>query len=130
MKHIERQIELLKQKILNVGALVEEAIANAISALINRDANLAQRVIGDDSVIDQMEVEVEEDCLKTLALYQPVAADLRFVVAILKITLVQVLVVLFGGCGLSAQAKCCLRNKPSDPRPSETSARRHTCRFR
>jgi len=85
MKHIERQIELLKQKILNVGALVEEAIANAISALINRDANLAQRVIGDDSVIDQMEVEVEEDCLKTLALYQPVAADLRFVVAILKI---------------------------------------------
>ena len=85
MKHIQRQIELLKQKILNVGGLVEEAIANAISAMLNRDGKLAQRVIGDDSVIDQMEVEVEEDCLKILALYQPVAADLRFVVAILKI---------------------------------------------
>ncbi|MGC4004233.1 MAG: phosphate signaling complex protein PhoU [Pirellulales bacterium] len=85
MKHIQRQIELLKQKILNVGGLVEEAIANAVSALINRDGVMAKRVIGDDSIIDQMEVEVEEDCLKILALYQPVAADLRFVVAILKI---------------------------------------------
>jgi phosphate transport system protein len=85
MKHIQRQIELLKQKILEVGGLVEEAIANAISAMLNRDGKLAQRVIGDDTAIDQMEVEVEEDCLKILALYQPVAADLRFVVAILKI---------------------------------------------
>ena len=85
MKHILRQIELLKQKILNVGGLVEEAIANAISAMLNRDGKLAQRVINDDTAIDSMEVEVEEDCLKILALYQPVAADLRFVVAILKI---------------------------------------------
>jgi phosphate transport system protein len=85
MKHIQRQVDLLKQKILEVGGLVEEAIANAISAMLNRDGKLAQRVIGDDSVIDSMEVEVEEDCLKILALYQPVAADLRFVVAILKI---------------------------------------------
>jgi phosphate transport system protein len=85
MKHIQRQVELLKQKILNVGGLVEEAIANAISAMLNRDGKLAQRVINDDAIIDAMEVEVEEDCLKILALYQPVAADLRFVVAILKI---------------------------------------------
>lgn len=85
MKHIQRQIDLLKQKILEVGGLVEEAIANAISAMLNRDGKLAMRVIVDDSVIDSMEVEVEEDCLKILALYQPVAADLRFVVAILKI---------------------------------------------
>lgn len=85
MKHIQRQVDLLKQKILEVGGLVEEAIANAISAMLNRDGKLALRVIGDDSVIDSMEVEVEEDCLKILALYQPVAADLRFVVAILKI---------------------------------------------
>jgi phosphate transport system protein len=85
MKHVQRQIELLKQKILEVGGLVEEAIANAITAMLNRDGKLALRVISDDSVIDLMEVEVEEDCLKILALYQPVAADLRFVVAILKI---------------------------------------------
>ncbi len=84
-QHIHRQIDGLKQKILYVGTLVEEAIAKAISALINRDGAMAQRVIANDSVIDRMEVEVEEECLKILALYQPVAADLRFVVAVLKI---------------------------------------------
>jgi phosphate transport system protein len=84
-KHIQRQIDALKQKILDVGAMVEESVAKAISALINRDAAMAERIISDDDVIDHMEVEVEEECLKILALYQPVAADLRFVVAALKI---------------------------------------------
>ena len=83
--HLQRQIETLKQKILFVGTLVEEAIAKAISALMNRDRNLARSVIDEDAEIDRMEVDVEEECLKTLALYQPVAADLRFVVAVLKI---------------------------------------------
>ena len=84
-KHIERQIENLKERILRLGTLVEEAISKSITALINRDTSLAQRVIANDSEIDAMEVEVEEECLKMLALYQPVAADLRFVVAVLKI---------------------------------------------
>jgi phosphate transport system protein len=79
-KHIERQIESLKERILKVGTLVEEAISKSITALINRDAALAQRVIANDEAIDR-----EEECLKILALYQPVAADLRFVVAALKI---------------------------------------------
>jgi phosphate transport system protein len=83
--HIERQIESLKERILRVGTLVEEAISKSITALINRDANLAQRVMASDEEIDRMEVEVEEECLKILALYQPVAADLRLVVAVLKI---------------------------------------------
>jgi len=85
MRHIERQIGHLKEKILRVGTLVEEAISKSITALINRDTALAQRVMANDEEIDQMEVEVEEECLKILALYQPVAADLRFVVAALKI---------------------------------------------
>jgi len=84
-RHIERQVELLKEKILRLGTLVEEAISKSITALINRDTHLAQRVMASDEEIDQMEVEVEEECLKMLALYQPVAADLRFVVAALKI---------------------------------------------
>jgi len=84
-RHIQRQIEHLKEKILHVGTLVEEAISKAITALINRDIPLAQRVMASDDEIDRMEVEVEEECLKILALYQPVAADLRFVVAALKI---------------------------------------------
>jgi phosphate transport system protein len=84
-KQLPRQIDGLKQKILFVGTLVEEAIAKATNALINRDRNLANSVIEADAEIDRMEVDVEEECLKILALYQPVAADLRFVVAVLKI---------------------------------------------
>jgi phosphate transport system protein len=84
-RHIERQLDQLKERILRVGTLVEEAISKSITALINRDAQLAQRVMASDEDIDRMEVEVEEECLKILALYQPVAADLRFVVAALKI---------------------------------------------
>jgi phosphate transport system protein len=84
-RHIERQIDHLKEKILRVGTLVEEAISKAITALINEDIPLAQRVMASDEEIDRMEVEVEEECLKILALYQPVAADLRFVVSVLKI---------------------------------------------
>src|SRR5437868_6442635 len=84
-KHLEHQIEALKQKILLVGTLVEDAIAKAISALVNRNGDLARSIIERDSEIDSMEVDVEEECLKVLALYQPVAADLRFVVAVLKI---------------------------------------------
>ncbi len=84
-KQLPRQIDALKQKFLFVGTLVEEAIAKAISALINRDLQLANAVIEADAEIDRMEVDVEEEVLKILALYQPVAADLRFVVSILKI---------------------------------------------
>ncbi len=84
-KQLPRQIDALKQKILFVGALVEEAIAKAIVALNTRDRVQAQEVIASDTEIDRMEVEVEEECLKILALYQPVASDLRFVVAVLKI---------------------------------------------
>ena len=84
-RHIDRQIGNLKEKIRRVGTVVEEAISKSISAVINRDVQLAQRVLASDDAIDRMEVEVEEECLKILALYQPVAADLRFVVAVLKI---------------------------------------------
>lgn len=84
-KHLQRQIETLKKKILTVGALVEEAIAKSVSSLIHRDASLAEEVIRADDDIDRTEVDVEEEVLKTLALHQPVAADLRFVIAVLKI---------------------------------------------
>ena len=59
--HLQRQIESLKQKILFVGTLVEEALAKSVSALVNRDRNLAKTVIDEDAEIDRMEVEVEEE---------------------------------------------------------------------
>lgn len=83
-QHFLREIETLKKKILAVGALVEERLSQAITALVKHDEYLAQQVAEGDDEVDEMEVEVEEDCLKILALYQPVAIDLRFVVAVLK----------------------------------------------
>lgn len=84
-KHLHRKIEQLKQKILFVGSMVEAAISNAVTALVEHDESLAFKVLEEDSEIDRMEVDIEDDCLKILALYQPVAVDLRFLVAVLKI---------------------------------------------
>lgn len=84
-KHLQREIENLKKKILNLGARVETAVHEAIGSIEERDAALAQKIIEDDIQIDDFEVEVEEECLKILALHQPVAIDLRFIVAVLKI---------------------------------------------
>ncbi len=84
-RHIEHQIAQLKDSILRFGTIVEESISRSNIALFKQDIALAQKVIANDAEIDRLEVELEEECLKVLALYQPVAADLRFVVAALKI---------------------------------------------
>ena len=84
-RHIEHQIAQLKNSILQFGTIVEESISRSNTALFKQDVELAQKVVANDTEIDRLEVELEEECLKVLALYQPVAADLRFVVAVLKI---------------------------------------------
>ena len=84
-RHIEHHIAQLKDSILRFGTIVEESISLSNTALFKQDVVLAQKVIANDAEIDRIEVELEEECLKVLALYQPVAADLRFVVAVLKI---------------------------------------------
>lgn len=83
--HLHKAIESLKKRILALSALVEDRVINAIKAVEAQDAQLAQQVIDGDTEIDAAEVEVEEECLKILALHQPVATDLRFIVAVLKI---------------------------------------------
>jgi phosphate transport system protein len=83
--HLQREIDRLKRKILALGAAVEESVRQAAAAMANRDPALAKTVDGADQAIDRMEVDVEEDCLKILALHQPVAIDLRFIIAVLKI---------------------------------------------
>ncbi|MBW2407269.1 MAG: phosphate signaling complex protein PhoU [Deltaproteobacteria bacterium] len=84
-KHFDRELEKLKKKILSLGALVEERVYLAIKAIETRDPDLAEKIIRLDHEIDENEVEVEEECLKVLALYQPVAIDLRFIVTVIKI---------------------------------------------
>jgi len=83
--HLQREIEKIKKSTLSLCALVEEQVQLAVRALLDRDAELARRVEARDVEIDHREVEVEEECLKALALHQPVASDLRLIVAVLKI---------------------------------------------
>jgi phosphate transport system protein len=83
--HFEHEIDRLKKRILELGALVEENMHKAFVALEKRDVELAKAVMAADVAIDEAEVEIEEECLKVLALHQPVAGDLRFIVAVSKI---------------------------------------------
>lgn len=84
-KHLLRDLENLKRQIQAIGSLVETAIAKATTALLDRRGDVAAEVLHGDDAIDEREVAVEEDCLKVLALHQPVAIDLRYIVAILKV---------------------------------------------
>ncbi len=84
-KHFVRELEKLKKKILSLGAIVEERVYLAIKAIESKDPDLATRIIRSDYEIDETEVEIEEECLKVLALHQPVAIDLRFIIAVIKI---------------------------------------------
>ncbi len=82
--HLHKEIENLKKRILYMGAEVEELVRKAVDALAARKVKAAQEVIDHDEALDQTEVEIEEECLKILALHQPVAIDLRYVIAVLK----------------------------------------------
>jgi phosphate transport system protein len=83
--HLSREIEKLKKMLSTLSAHVEESVQRAVASVLDRNVPLAESVIAFDPQIDQMEVDVEEECLKILALHQPVAADLRFIVASLKL---------------------------------------------
>ncbi len=82
--HLQREIEKIEKSVLSLCGLVEEQVQLAVRSLLDRDAELAARVEKRDAEIDQREVEVEEECLKVLALHQPVASDLRLMVSVLK----------------------------------------------
>ena len=82
---LQREIDGLKEMISSLGAHVEENVGRAVRAVHERDGELARVVIDSDPEIDLMEVDIEEECLKTLALHQPVAHDLRFIIAVLKV---------------------------------------------
>ncbi|MDO9694175.1 MAG: phosphate signaling complex protein PhoU [Candidatus Latescibacteria bacterium] len=84
--HLRRAIEQLKEQTLALSATVEEAVWLAVRAVQEHDTALARSVIAGDRDVDEREVRIEEECLKILALHQPVAGDLRFLVTVLKIT--------------------------------------------
>jgi len=83
--HLIHELEQLKRQIFSVMALVEDNLFLAVKSVEERDESLALQAIENDTAIDRAEVAVEEECLKLLALHQPVAVDLRFIVAVLKL---------------------------------------------
>ncbi len=83
--HYHRQLEKLRKNFLHLGGMVEDRVFRACSAFNNNEVADLEAVISSDYEIDEMEIEIEEECLKLLALYQPVAKDLRFLVALIKI---------------------------------------------
>ena len=83
--HFQREMNRLNQDLVSVGKQVEEQLTLAFNAFVQMDVTAARKVIKGDAEVDNVEVEMEEECLKLLALYQPVANDLRLIVAVLKI---------------------------------------------
>ncbi|MDY6854234.1 MAG: phosphate signaling complex protein PhoU [Thermodesulfobacteriota bacterium] len=84
-RQFEKELLELRKRLVDMGTLVEEAIANAVKSLVNRDCELARKTIECDCRIDELEVELEEGVIKILALRQPIARDLRFIIKSLKI---------------------------------------------
>jgi phosphate transport system protein len=84
-KHFRKELETIKKRILTLGSMVEELVHDSVKAVDRVDADLADQIIKKDSEIDETEVDIEEECLKVLALHQPVAVDLRFIIAVIKI---------------------------------------------
>jgi phosphate transport system protein len=85
-RHFDRDIDELKDLILRMGAMVEDAMSRSIRALLERDTELAADVIAHDDEIDRMEVTIDEKTIELIAKMQPAATDLRFVAAVMKIT--------------------------------------------
>ena len=85
VRHFQEELELLKQRLLEMGGLAEEEVRVAIKGLVERDQALIARAITGDQPVNAMHIEIDSRCFTLLALYQPMAADLRAIVAAVKI---------------------------------------------
>ncbi|MBI5199683.1 MAG: phosphate signaling complex protein PhoU [Nitrospirae bacterium] len=86
MTVFEKELGELKEKILRMGAVVEAAIRDAVASLVERDSDLARKVIENDHKINALDVEIDEECIRLIAIRQPRARDLRFITTAMKIT--------------------------------------------
>jgi phosphate transport system protein len=85
--HFQQELGNLKEKLLRMAGLTEQSIAHAVDALVKRDTPLAEKTIREDKAINEMELEIDDLCLKLLALHQPMAADLRFITSAMRINI-------------------------------------------
>ena len=85
-RHFDQELAELKQELLRMSSLAEQSVVQALKALVTRDPALAQKVDSEDNSLDQLQIEIDNHCVKLLALFQPAAKDLRFVVMATKCT--------------------------------------------
>ena len=85
MLHFREELEELQSKLLEMGGLVEAAIHNSVLALVDRDEDKAKEVMWNEALVNQKEIEIDELATRMLALFQPMARDLRFITAVIKI---------------------------------------------
>ncbi len=83
--HFEDELQLLKQRLLSMGGLVEERVHQAIVSLMERKGDAAEKVIAGDPEVNDLQIEIDDRCLKLLALQQPMATDLRLITSAMKI---------------------------------------------
>jgi phosphate transport system protein len=83
-RHFENELTYLKEAVLELSQEAEQAVREAICAVGGADTENARKIIDNDEQIDQKEIRIEEECLKILALHQPMAGDLRYIIALLK----------------------------------------------
>lgn len=84
-RHFEKSLTELKERLLWMGGLAERAVHQAVQAVLNADAQLAQRVIEEEGAINEMQIEIDDRVVQLLALHQLMAVDLRFVLAVSRI---------------------------------------------
>ena len=85
-RHFHEELQHVKDKTLRLGSLVESMVERAVTALVDRDSRIAEDTIRSDDQSDALEVEIDEACLRLLALHQPTAIDLRFITTAMKIS--------------------------------------------
>ena len=107
---LDQQLDLLRDKILLLGGTTEAALHRAMQSLTARDSELAKKVLDEDEIIDQMELEIDRLSVEILALQQPAAHDLRFVISVAKIT--PILERIADHAGSIAEAALKLNNEP------------------
>lgn len=86
IRHFDEDLRALKSKLLTMGGLVEDQIVSALRSLVERDSELARRVIERDREVNALDVFIDQKCLNLLALHQPAAGDLRFITTAMKIS--------------------------------------------
>ncbi len=85
-RHFHEELDQVKEQILRMGSIVETLVENAVAALVDRDSALAEATIAGDAKADTLEIEIDEACIRLLALHQPAAGDLRFITTAMKIS--------------------------------------------